>query len=83
MLARRLDWVDGSDADADIAAVDEQIEAFLVPFAAAARRLDEIPGINSSAGKNTGNGSTGGTSKHHHVRQLEALSYTVTLTPAA
>jgi transposase len=29
----------------DIAAVDEQIEAHLAPFAAAAARLDEIPGI--------------------------------------
>jgi len=80
--------------DADIAAVDEQIEAQLAPFASAAARLDEIPGIgpvavaaiiaevgtdmsrfptaghlcswakfspgiNSSAGKSKGNGSTG------------------------
>jgi hypothetical protein len=87
-----LDRIDGIDAD--IAAVDEQIEAHLAPFAAAAARLDEIPGvgsvaaaviiaevgadmsrfptaghlcswakfspaISSSAGKTTGNGSTG------------------------
>jgi transposase len=88
-----LDRIDGIDAD--IAAVDEQIEAQLAPFAAAAaERLDEIPGIgpvaaaiilaetgtdmtrfptaghlcswakfspgiNSSAGKTKGNGSTG------------------------
>lgn len=193
LLARMLARIDGIDAD--IAAVDEQIEAFLAPFAAAAERLDEIPGIgrvaaaiilaeigvdmtrfptaghlcswakfspgiNSSAGKTKGNGSTGhgnrylaralgeaavgvgrtdtflgeryrriarrrgnkraivavgrsllviiwhllqdpdarfhdlgadyysrhnnpDTRKHNHVRQLEALGYTVTLTPAA
>ena len=91
LLARMLDRIDGIDAD--IAAVDEQIEASLTPFAAAAR-LDEIPGIgpvaaaiiiaevgvdmsrfptaghlcswakfspgiSSSAGKTKGNGSTG------------------------
>ncbi|HEY3573475.1 MAG TPA: IS110 family transposase, partial [Arthrobacter sp.] len=92
LLARMLTKIDGIDAD--IAAVDERIEAQLAPFAAAAERLDEIPGIgpvaaavilaetgadtsrfptsghlcswakfspgiNSSAGKNKGNGSTG------------------------
>jgi transposase len=92
LLARMLARIDGIDAD--IAAVDEQIEAQLAPFAAAAERLDEIPGIgpvaaavilaeigadmsrfpteghlcswakfspgiNSSAGKTKGNGSTG------------------------
>src|ERR1700680_2518673 len=92
LLARMLHRIDGIDAD--IAAVDEQIEAYLAPFAAAAARLDEIPGIgpvaaavviaeigvdmsrfptaghlcswakfspgiNSSAGKTKGNGSTG------------------------
>uniref|UniRef100_UPI00389A4633 IS110 family transposase n=1 Tax=Mycobacterium sp. HUMS_1102779 TaxID=3383487 RepID=UPI00389A4633 len=92
LLARMLDRIDGIDAD--IAALDEQIEAYLAPFAAAATRLDEIPGIgpiaaaiilaeigtdmsrfptaghlcswakfspgiNSSAGKTKGNGSTG------------------------
>ena len=92
LLARMLDRVDGIDAD--IAAVDAQIEAYLAPFAAAAARLDEIPGIgpvaaaiilaeigtdmsrfptaghlcswaklspgiSSSAGKTKGNGSTG------------------------
>jgi transposase len=193
LLARMLSRIDGINAD--IAAVDEQIEAQLAPFAAAAERLDEIPGIgpvaaaiilaeigvdmtrfptaghlcswakfspgiNSSAGKTKGNGSTGhgnrylarilgeaavgagrtdtflgerhrrlakrrgkkraivaigrsilviiwyllqdpearfhdlgadhfnrhtnpDTSKRNHVRQLEALGYTVTLTPAA
>jgi transposase len=192
LLARMLARIDGIDAD--IAAVDEQIEAQLAPFAAA-ERLDEIPGIgrvaaaiilaeigvdmsrfptaghlcswakfspgiNSSAGKTKGNGSTGhgnrylarvlgeaavgvgrthtflgeryrrlarrrgkkraivaigrsilvivwhllqdpdawfhdlgpdhfsrhtdpDTSKRNHVRQLEALGYAVTLTPAA
>lgn len=193
LLARMLARIDGIDAD--IAAVDEQIEVQLAPFAAAAERLDEIPGIgrvaaasilaeigidmsrfptaghlcswakfspgiNSSAGKTKGSGSTGhgnrylarilgeaavgasrtdtflgersrrlarrrgkkraivaigrsilviiwhllkdpdarfhdlgpdhfsrhanpDTSKRSHVRQLEALGYTVTLTPAA
>lgn len=92
LLQRMLDRVDGIDAD--IAAIDEQIEAYLAPFAAAAARLDEIPGvgpvaaaviiaevgvdmsrfptaghlcswakfspgISSSAGKTKGNGSTG------------------------
>jgi transposase len=92
LLTRMLARIDGIDAD--IAAVDEQIEAQLAPFAAAAERLDEIPGIgrvaaavilaeigvdmtrfptaghlcswarfspgiNSSAGKTKGNGSTG------------------------
>jgi transposase len=92
LLARMLGRIDGIDAD--IAAVDEQIEAHLAPFAKAAARLDEIPGIgpiaagaiiaeigldmsrfptaghlcswakfspgiNSSAGKTKGNGSTG------------------------
>ncbi|WP_354261149.1 IS110 family transposase [Arthrobacter sp. OAP107] len=92
LLARMLTKIDGIDAD--IAAVDERIEAQLAPFAAAAERLDDIPGIgpvaaavilaetgadtsrfptsghlcswakfspgiNSSAGKNKGNGSTG------------------------
>jgi len=92
LLARMLARIDGIDAD--IAAVDEQIEAQLAPFAAAAERLDKIPGIgpvaaavilaeigvdmsrfpteghlcswakfspgiNSSAGKTKGNGSTG------------------------
>jgi transposase len=193
LLARMLGRIDGIDAD--IAAVDEQIEVQLAPFAVAAERLDDIPGIgpvaaaiilaeigvdmsrfptaghlcswarfspgiNSSAGKTKGNGSTGhgnrylarvlgeaavgtgrtatflgeryrrlarrrgkkraivavgrsilvitwhllqdpdarfhdlgadhfsrrinpDTSKRSHVRQLEALGYTVTLTPAA
>ena len=92
LLARMLHRID--DIDADIAAVDDQIEAYLAPFASAAARLDEIPGIgpvaaaviiaevgadmsrfptagrlcswakfspgiNSSAGKTKGNGSTG------------------------
>ncbi|WP_433204966.1 IS110 family transposase [Nocardia sp. CA-107356] len=91
-LARMLARIDGINAD--INAVDEQIEAQLAPFATAAARLDEIPGIgpvaaaiiiaevgddmsrfptaghlcswakfspgiNSSAGKTKGNNSTG------------------------
>jgi Phage integrase, N-terminal SAM-like domain len=43
LLARMLDRIDSTEAD--IAALDNQIEAHLVPFAAAAARLDEIPGI--------------------------------------
>ncbi|AOT05608.1 transposase [Arthrobacter sp. U41] len=39
-LLARIDGI-----DADIAAVDEQIEAELAPFAGAAERLDEIPGV--------------------------------------
>lgn len=193
LLTRMLGRIDGIDAD--IAAVDEQIEDYLAPFAVAAARLDEIPGIGpvaaaviiaeigidmsqfptaghlcswakfspgikSSAGKTKGNGSTGhgnrylarvlgeaavgaartdtflgeryrriarrrgkkravvavgrsilviiwhllaventhfndlgadhftkhtnpDTKKHNHIRQLEALGYTVALTPAA
>jgi transposase len=92
LLTRMLHRIDGIDAD--IAAVDAQIEAYLAPFASAAARLDAIPGIgpvaaavilaeigadmarfptaghlcswakfspgiNSSAGKTKGNGSTG------------------------
>jgi transposase len=92
LLAQMLSRVDA--ADADIAAVDEQIEAQLAPFGDAVARLAEIPGvgpaaaaviiaeigvdmtqfptaghlaswvkfapgISSSAGKSTGNGSTG------------------------
>src|SRR3954454_13827989 len=92
LLARMLSRIDGIDAD--IAVLDAEIEAYLVPFEGAAQRLDEIPGIgpvaaaviiaeigvdmtrfptaghlcswarfspgiNSSAGKNQGNGSTG------------------------
>ena len=87
-------WAGSTRIDADIAALDDQIEAQLAPFAAAAARLDEIPGIgpvaaaviiaevgvdmsrfptaghlcswakfspgiNSSAGKTKGNGATG------------------------
>ena len=193
LLAQMLNRIDGIDAD--IAALDTQIDAQLAPFAPAAARLDEItgigpiaaaiiiaaigvdmsrfptaghlcswakfsPGINSSAGKSKGNGSTGhgnrylaralgeaavvagrtdtflgeryrriarrrgkkraivaigrsilviiwhllhnpdaqfhdlgpdhfskhinpDTRKRNHIRQLEALGYTVTLTPAA
>jgi transposase len=92
LLTRMLDRIDS--VNADIAAVDEQIEVCLAPFGAAAARLDEIPGIgpvaaaiiiaeigtdmsrfptaghlcswakfspgiNSSAGRAKGNGSTG------------------------
>jgi transposase len=92
LLSRMLSRID--QIDADIAAVDEQIEAHLAPFADAADRLIEIPGIkavqaaaiiaetgvdmtrfptaghlaswarftpgvNASAGKQKGNGSTG------------------------
>jgi transposase len=47
LLARMLARIDGIDAD--IAALDEQIEVQLAPFAAAAERLDDIPGIGPVA----------------------------------
>jgi transposase len=47
LLTQMLHRIDGIDAD--ITAVDEQIEAHLAPFAAAAARLDEIPGIGPVA----------------------------------
>jgi transposase len=47
LLARMLDRIDSTNAD--IAALDEQIQAHLAPFAAAAERLDEIPGIGAVA----------------------------------
>jgi transposase len=47
LLARMLGRVDAIDAD--IAAVDAQIEAQLAPFASAAARLDDIPGIGPVA----------------------------------
>lgn len=47
LLARMLARIDG--VDVDIAAVDEQIEAQLAPFAAAVARLDDIPGIGPVA----------------------------------
>ncbi|WP_433205105.1 transposase [Nocardia sp. CA-107356] len=47
LLARMLVRIDGITAD--IAALDEQIEAQLTPFAPAAARLDEIPGIGPVA----------------------------------
>lgn len=47
LLTRMLARIDGINKD--IAAVDEQIEAQLAPFASAAQRLDEIPGIGPIA----------------------------------
>jgi transposase len=47
LLTRMLARIDGINKD--IAAVDEQIEAQLAPFASAAQRLDEIPGIGPVA----------------------------------
>jgi transposase len=47
LLDRMLRRIDGIDAD--IAALDTQIEAVLAPFAAQAERLDEIPGIGPVA----------------------------------
>ena len=46
LLATMLSRVDA--VEADIAAVDAQIEAHLAPFAEAVARLDEIPGIGPS-----------------------------------
>src|SRR4051812_1984386 len=47
LLARMLARIDGIDAD--IAVLDAEIEAYLVPFEDAAQRLDEIPGIGPVA----------------------------------
>ena len=47
LLTRMLQRIDGIDAD--IAALDEQIETHLGPFATAAARLDDIPGIGPIA----------------------------------
>ena len=47
LLTRMLGRIDAIDAD--IAAVDAQIEAQLAPFAAAAARLDDIPGVGPVA----------------------------------
>ncbi len=47
LLARMLARID--QADADIAALDTQIEDHLAPFADAVARLDEIPGIGPTA----------------------------------
>ncbi|MGB8385126.1 MAG: IS110 family transposase [Dermatophilaceae bacterium] len=47
LLTRMLARVDA--VDADIAALDAQIEAHLAPFADAVVRLDEIPGIGPTA----------------------------------
>ena len=47
LLQRMLARVDAIDAD--IAALNGKIEEMIAHFAAAAQRLDEIPGINSAA----------------------------------
>src|SRR5680860_208474 len=47
LLAQMLARIDGINAD--IAVLDEQIEILLAPFAQAAERLDEIPGIGQIA----------------------------------
>jgi len=47
LLQRMLARVDAIDAD--ITALDGKIEQMIAPFAAAAQRLDEIPGINATA----------------------------------
>jgi transposase len=47
LLTRMLSRID--QLDADIAAVDAEIEAHLAPFAEAAVRLDQIPGVGPAA----------------------------------
>src|ERR1700682_4399887 len=47
LLARVLHRID--DIDAQLAAVDDKIQGHLAPFASAAARLDEIPGIGPVA----------------------------------
>lgn len=49
LLARMLAHID--TIDADIGAVDERIEALIVPFADAAARLDAIPGVGPVAAR--------------------------------
>jgi transposase len=49
LLERMLAHVD--TIDADIGAVDERIEALIVPFADAVARLDAIPGVGSVAAR--------------------------------
>jgi len=110
LLARMLERIDSINAD--IGALDEHIETHLVPFATAAARLDEIPGIGpiaaatiiaeigvdmsrfptaghlcswakfspglkASAGKTKGNGSTG-----HGNRYLARILGEVAITAA-
>jgi transposase len=47
LLGKMLARIDGIDAD--LAELDAKIEAMIAPFAAAAQRLDEIPGIGAVA----------------------------------
>jgi hypothetical protein len=47
LLARMLAWIDAIDTD--IAELDTRIQEMIIPFAAAAERLDEIPGIGRIA----------------------------------
>ena len=47
LLTQMLGRIDAIDAD--IAAVDAQIDAYLTPFADAVERLDEVPGIGPVA----------------------------------
>lgn len=61
----------GVDAvDADIAALDTQIEQHLAPFGDAVARLDDRH-VSTTA------------KKRSHIRGLEGLGYHVTLEPAA
>jgi transposase len=47
LLGKMLARIDGIDAD--ITELDAKIEAMIAPFAAAAQRLDEVPGIGAVA----------------------------------
>jgi transposase len=49
LLSRMLARVDGLDRD--IAAVEDRIEELILPFAGAAARLEEIPGIGRTAAR--------------------------------
>jgi len=49
LLSRMLAHVDA--VDADIAAIDERMEELIAPFADAAARLDEIPGVGAVAAR--------------------------------
>lgn len=49
LLTKMLAHIDQSSIDIDIAEIEERIDAELVPFSAAAERLDEIPGVGHTA----------------------------------
>jgi hypothetical protein len=71
-----LSRIDGINAD--IAAVDEQIEVQVVPFALL---QDPDEPFHDLGTDHFSHRTKPDTSKRNHVHQLEALGYTVTLKP--